>query len=202
MIARALRYSSLGALMAIGASGAARAQRVDSAAFARLSVGLGVTIGGPADVNQRPKCTELGLPCETPRTMPDFGLVLQGAIRANAHATLVVEGSLYDNNWVDNSGAAAVNHVAALMAGPRLATNTLTFATRKDKHSLPSVRAVACRARGIDDFADALRRATGSRLGREARMDASVGANRLRLPLHARGPAQSLGESDSVGGRR
>ena len=132
MIARALSSSGFGALMAVGVSAVACAQRVDSVAFGRFDVGLGVTIGGPADVNQRPQCKELALPCETPRTMPDFGVVLQGAIRANAYAALVVEGSLYENNWVDASGGAAVNHVAAWMAGPRLATRTLTYATRKD----------------------------------------------------------------------
>lgn len=130
MISRVLHCSALGALIVLGAPTAAYAQRTDSA-FNRFDVGFGATIGGPADVNQPPKCTDLGLPCETPRTMPDWGVVVQGAIRANPYTAVVVEGSIYDNNWVDVSGA-AVNHVAALMAGPRLATSTLTFATRKD----------------------------------------------------------------------
>lgn len=131
MISRVLHCSALGALIVLGASAVAYAQRTDSA-FSRFDVGLGVTIGGPADVNQPPKCTQLGLPCETPRTMPDFGVVVQGAIRANSYAALVAEASVYENNWVDAAGAAAVNHVAAWMVGPRLSTSTLTFTTRKD----------------------------------------------------------------------
>lgn len=62
-------------------------------------VTVGVSIQGPPDVNQRPTCTELGLPCETGRTFPDFGLILSGARFVNDGVAVVGELGVYANQW-------------------------------------------------------------------------------------------------------
>jgi hypothetical protein len=109
------------------------AQRAAAERFPLFDVALGATMSVPADVNQPPKCTELGLPCNTPRTFPDFGLVLQGAVQPVRYVALVVEGSLYQNAW-DTVGAnkALTNHVSAIVAGPRLTTDTRVLQFYKD----------------------------------------------------------------------
>jgi len=99
------------------------AQRDDADRRGRVDVALGVTMNSPADVNRPPKCTELGLPCLTPRTFPDFGFALQAAVHANAHLAVAAEASLYPNHW-DTVGVnhALTNHVSAVLIGPRFTT--------------------------------------------------------------------------------
>lgn len=69
-----------------------------------------------------------GIPC-TSREFPDFGLVLQAALRLGAHVAVVAEGNVYADPW-DTAGPPAnanrSNHVAAALAGPRWMTRTLT----------------------------------------------------------------------------
>lgn len=43
-------------------------------------VTAGVSMQTPVNVNQRPACQELALPCLTPPTVPDFGLILSAAV--------------------------------------------------------------------------------------------------------------------------
>lgn len=89
---------------------------------------LSVAMNEPADVNQRPKCTELGLPCLSPRTFPDFGLVAQAGISVLEYAGLVAEASIYNNSWfTTRSDVATINHVGAVLVGPRFATGTRTL---------------------------------------------------------------------------
>jgi hypothetical protein len=93
-----------------------------------IDVALGVAMNGPADVNQRPKCTELGLPCLTPRTFPDFGFVAQAGISVLEYAGLVAEASTYNNSWfTTSSDVATINHVGAVLVGPRVTTGTRTL---------------------------------------------------------------------------
>src|SRR5262245_35301594 len=92
-------------------------------ALPHLDAALGVTMNTPKDVNQRPQCETLGLPCNMPRTFPDFGLALQAAAYAGAHVGVAGEVSLYLNRW-DSTSAAGLdlpreNHTAAWLAGPR-----------------------------------------------------------------------------------
>lgn len=110
------------------------AQRADAeSGVPRFDVALGVTMNGPADVNQRPKCTQLGLPCLTPRTFPDFGLALQAVVHATRHIALAAEASIYGNMWdsVDVQKA-LTNHVSAILVGPRLTTGLRSLAMGRD----------------------------------------------------------------------
>lgn len=123
----------LSALVVVLGTAPLAAQRADVDRFPLFDVALGPTMSVPADVNQRPKCTELGLPCGTPRTFPDFGLALQAAVQPISYVALVAEASLYQNAW-DTVGVnkALTNHVSAIVAGPRLTTNTLALQVYKD----------------------------------------------------------------------
>ena len=100
---------------------------------APFDAALGISMGGPADVNLRPKCDELALPCESPKTIPDLGFVLQVALRATDNLALVAEASRYDNEWVPaGSDRSTANAVSAALAGFRLSTGVrvLTFGQR------------------------------------------------------------------------
>ncbi len=110
-----------------------------------FDVSLGFTMNTPIDVNRPPHCTELGLPCLTPRTFPDFGLAAQAAVYPLEHAALVLEGSTYGNHWVDSNAAEPapragsspaddnlVNRVAALLGGVRLSTGTFSLPFAND----------------------------------------------------------------------
>ena len=105
---------------------------------------FGVTLNGPADVNQRPECVELALPCISPKTFPDAGVVVQGAVRATDNLALVAEASSYANEWVPaGSNRSTANTVSAALAGIRLSTGTRVLAF--GRHS--TVRALSIRAR-------------------------------------------------------
>ena len=96
-----------------------------------IDAALGLTFNGPADVNQRPVCDELNLPCNTPKTFPDFGVALQLAVHAAALLAVVAEVSDYANMWdtvgVDRS-ANRDNNTIGLLAGARVMTPRLYFA--------------------------------------------------------------------------
>lgn len=77
----------------------------------------------PADVNRAPTCNELGLPCLTPRTFPDFGVFVQAVAHVSTHVAVAAEASYYGNAW-DTTGVdnALTNHVSSAMLGPRFTT--------------------------------------------------------------------------------
>ncbi len=106
------------------ASPTLRAQSSDST-HSPLVFMAGVTMQAPKDVNGKPQCTDLGLPCETPRTMPDFGLTVEAAWIALDNLLLVADGSIYGNSWVDNTGTNQMNRVRAVLGGFRLRTDRL-----------------------------------------------------------------------------
>jgi hypothetical protein len=110
----------------------------DSAAT-RFEIAAGVTANLPKDVNQRPQCDELGLPCESARTFPDFGLVVQAAVTALPHVALVAEASLYSNRWdtaaVNVVDRARENHPRALLAGPRVMSGFLHTTSLSERTS-------------------------------------------------------------------
>jgi hypothetical protein len=96
----------------------------------RYEATLGLTMSQTANVNSRPACTNLGLPCETSgREFPDIGFLLEGARHVTSTLAVVVEASLYFNGWdtTDASGTARqqTNEVGALLAGGRLISPAL-----------------------------------------------------------------------------
>src|SRR5262249_25631560 len=110
----------------------AQTTATDSAAT-RFDVAAGVMMTTPKDVNQRPQCDALGLPCESPRTFPDFGLVVQAATAVQPHVALVGEVSMYVNRWdtvaVNPVNEPRENHARALRAGPRVMTGFFRMAS-------------------------------------------------------------------------
>ena len=108
-------------------------QRASGDRYPRFDIAFGITMNTPADVNRPPKCTELALPCGTPRTFPDFGVLAQATVHVIRYAGLVAEGSTYGNAW-DTVGVnrALTNHVVALLVGPQVTTGPQTFSTRVD----------------------------------------------------------------------
>jgi len=96
-----------------------------------IDAAIGLTLGGPADVNQRPLCDELNLPCNTPKTFPDFGVALQLAVHATSHVAVVAEVSDYTNMW-DTVGVGRdtqrESNTVGLLLGARAMTPRLYFA--------------------------------------------------------------------------
>ena len=127
-----MRLSRLGLpallLGILAAPRALAAQQNDPDQPPRLSAALGISMNGPADVNQKPKCIELSLPCNTPKTFPDFGIVIGATYRVTAHFALAAEASFYDNRW-DSTGVShdQSNHVNAFLVGPQLMTGMRNF---------------------------------------------------------------------------
>jgi hypothetical protein len=64
-----------------------------------VEVTLGASIEGPADVNQRPACQQLELPCLTGRTFPDGGLAIGITVYPSDAIGIVGESSVYANAW-------------------------------------------------------------------------------------------------------
>lgn len=95
-------------------------------------VAAGVSVQAPADVNQRPACEQLGLPCLTPRTFTGFGLSMSAGVYLNEIVGLVGEVSAYGNEWAsyqancDRAHSVCVvnqtDHVRALVLGVKLRT--------------------------------------------------------------------------------
>jgi len=97
-------------------------------------VTAGVSIQGPADVNQRPTCQELALPCASGRTVPDGGLALSAVVYPGEIVGVVGELSVYANQWLtygtncffvgggvpQTCPVTATNHVRAALGGIKL----------------------------------------------------------------------------------
>ena len=112
---------------------AAPAPALLMAQYPRVDVAFGVSMNGPADVNRPPKCNELALPCISPKTFPDPGIVAQGTLHVTRYAAIVAEASAYDNMWVAvGENRSRANHVSAMLLGAQLTTGRQTFATRVD----------------------------------------------------------------------
>lgn len=103
----------------------------------RFEVAAGAIATLPKDVNQRPQCDELGLPCQSPRTFPDFGWVVQGAVTTLPHVALVGETSVYFNRWdtvaVNVVDRARENRAWAFLAGPRVMTGFLHMTSLSER---------------------------------------------------------------------
>jgi hypothetical protein len=110
----------------------------DSAAV----VGAGLFIAGPADVNQRPKCEAIGVPCLSPATFGDVGAAMFGAWYVNDNVGVAWEASAYGNNWYSYGGCALgagpgpcpvhqSNAVRAALAGVEVRTHLITDPTAR-----------------------------------------------------------------------
>jgi hypothetical protein len=102
-------------------------------------VGSGGLIQGPRDVNQQPDCGRLGLPCVSPRTIPDFGVALLGTIYPSEIVGIAGEFAVFENAWVANGtncGPAGgqvpptcpvsqINHGRAALAGLKVRTRLI-----------------------------------------------------------------------------
>lgn len=95
-----------------------------------------VSIQGPSHVNLAPACVELALPCLTPPTFPDFGLLLSGTIYPADAVGLVAELSVSDSPWfsygtvcpgssVPGCARPMSNHPRAALGGIRLRSRLL-----------------------------------------------------------------------------
>jgi hypothetical protein len=127
MPAPRLLYATL-LLGSFTAPGAAAAQQGGREQPSRLNVALGLSMNSPADVNQAPKCVQLSLPCNTPRTFPDFGIAINATYRVAKHFAFAAEASFYGNSW-DTTGVShsKTNHVTAVLAGPQITTGLKKF---------------------------------------------------------------------------
>lgn len=94
---------------------------------------LGLSFSYPRNVNVRPLCDELSLPCTSPKTFPDFGFVASIARRLTTRVALLGEASAYLNSWFSGRGTKnETNHVYAFLVGPRLATSFFHFRSTDD----------------------------------------------------------------------
>jgi hypothetical protein len=102
-------------------------------------VTVGVSIEGPPDVNQRPACQQLGLPCLTGRTMPDGGLAIGATVYPSEVFGIAGELSVYANAWSSWGGCpprsgstppcpvSETNHVGSALAGVRVRTRLINY---------------------------------------------------------------------------
>jgi hypothetical protein len=130
------RESSLLILMLCFAAAPVRAQTApvmtldDFRSIAEVTAG--VSIQGPADVNQRPACQDLAIPCLTPRTFPGVGLALSAGVHPGDSVGIVGELSAYPDDWAayetncnrahSTCAVNQTNNVRAALAGPRIRT--------------------------------------------------------------------------------
>jgi hypothetical protein len=107
----------------------------DSRTITELTAAVSIQV--PADVNQRPACLELGLPCSSPRTFPDFGLTGSLVVYPIDAVGIVGEGSMYANGWLAYGRCPFItpstqpcantqdNHVSSALAGVRVRTSLI-----------------------------------------------------------------------------
>ena len=61
------------------------------------TVSFNLTTQTPRDVNVPPLCHDMGLPCGSPRTFPDFGFALSATLPVYSRLAIVGESSVYAN---------------------------------------------------------------------------------------------------------
>jgi hypothetical protein len=111
--------------LGIAAAGVRVDAQTTSVAWPDRQIGLTVAMYHPSDVNQRPDCEELHVPCSSPRTFPDFGVGASYAGRVRGPVQAAVELNMYSNQWIPPhdsavAGRARANKVYAMMFGGRL----------------------------------------------------------------------------------
>lgn len=93
-----------------------------------------LSLQAPRDVNVKPYCLELSLPCGSPRTFGDLGWVLSGGRQVNDGLGIVVEVGMYDNHWESVRGPEQ-NIVRYLATGVRLGTPFMRLGRRERSRS-------------------------------------------------------------------
>lgn len=128
-------------------AGPARAQVNSAVAVDRhlsiAEVGAGGLIQGPRDVNQPPDCERLGVPCLSPRTVPDFGIAVVGTIYPSEMVGVAGEFAAFENPWVaygtncppagghvsETCPVSQINHGRAALVGLKLRTRLIRSGT-------------------------------------------------------------------------
>ena len=90
----------------------------------RAEIAAGVSMNGFTDVNTRPTCEALTLPCGSGKEFGDFGWSLSGARSVSDWLALTGEIAGASNTWYSKPFArtADINHVYSFMLGPRVST--------------------------------------------------------------------------------
>jgi hypothetical protein len=86
-------------------------------------IAAGFALVGFTDVNVRPTCIELRLPCGSGKTFGDYGGALSAAVQVTDTMALVGETDIYANNWqTPDSLYSTTNRVWAALAGLRVSS--------------------------------------------------------------------------------
>lgn len=89
------------------------------------------SLDGPKDVNLRPTCLQLSLPCSSGKEFGDYGWSLSAGYSFTDNVAVVGEFAGFENFWLaPHQNRDSVNHVHTLMAGPRIASRFLHVGTR------------------------------------------------------------------------
>lgn len=85
----------------------------------RFEFGAALTMQAAPDVNRPPRCSALALPCESSRTLPDFGISATAAMDSYLPVGFAVETGLFANHWRADSTRSGerTNWVRFVMAG-------------------------------------------------------------------------------------
>ena len=113
----------------------------DYQSIAELAAGL--SLQAPADVNQRPACEDLAIPCLSPQTFTGFGVVLSAGIYVSETVGIVGELNAYPNEWASYDPDCSrghstcvvnqTNHVRAALAGLKLRTPLIDGGTARGR---------------------------------------------------------------------
>jgi len=96
------------------------------------TVSFSLTTQTPPDVNLPPLCDDLGLPCSSPRTFPDFGFALSATLPVHPRLAIVGESSVFANRWFDAARTESTT-IKAFLGGVRVQTRTF-----RPKHDPPA----------------------------------------------------------------
>lgn len=122
-----MRHRVLGLLMAtLAPAGVASAQTPGISVGVPSPAGefaVAVTMQSPKDVNVKPLCQQLSLPCISGKEFGDVGWSLSAGYSLTENVGLVGEVAGFQNTWLAaGQSRSSVNSAHSLMAGPRLAT--------------------------------------------------------------------------------
>lgn len=122
-----MRRGILGSVIAtLALAGAASAQAPDFSVGVPSpagEIGLAVTMQSPQDVNVKPLCEQLSLPCISGKEFGDVGWALSAGYSLTENVGLVGEVAGFQNTWVAaGQSRSSANTALSVMAGPRFAT--------------------------------------------------------------------------------
>jgi hypothetical protein len=87
------------------------------------TVSFSLTAQAPPDVNLPPLCDDMGLPCGSPRTFPDFGVALSATLPLGSQLAVVGESSVFANHWFAAARTESTT-IKAFLGGVRVQTRT------------------------------------------------------------------------------